>query len=164
MLAPAFPWEFGMRRVPSGWKNKAELLPAEETLPMPWALMLFPVNRASPAGGVCPPHRSGLVGLWARLCGCCCQSEPWVSQRDSDLPDIMEMRGYAGMCSGLAMVPARCARLHPGGRLLLAPLLLPAPRPYPDAAPRAQETDRAPPKRPLPPFPPLGNHSVARPS
>lgn len=64
----------GMHRAPSERKSNAELLPAQETLPMPWALMLSPVNRASPAGGVCPPHRSGLAGLWARLCGCCCQS------------------------------------------------------------------------------------------
>lgn len=57
VLAPAFPREFGMHRAPLGWKSKAELLPAEETLPMPWALLFLPVNPASPvAGGVWPPQ------------------------------------------------------------------------------------------------------------
>lgn len=57
VLAPAFPREFGMHRAPSGWKSKAELLPAEETLPMPWALLFLPVNPASPAAGGLAPAR-----------------------------------------------------------------------------------------------------------
>lgn len=62
MLAPAFPLEFGMHRAPLGWESKAELLPAKETLPVPWALLLLPVSPVSPAARGLPP-------AWARRRG-----------------------------------------------------------------------------------------------
>lgn len=49
-LAPAFPRELGMHRAPSGWKSKAKLLPGEETLPTPWALLLLPRQPREPCG------------------------------------------------------------------------------------------------------------------
>lgn len=81
MLAPAFPWEFGMCKAPLGWKSNAELLPTEETLPMPWALLVLTVNPMSPAAGGSVPRmgkapRSGLACLPVLRC-CCCQSELW---------------------------------------------------------------------------------------
>lgn len=139
MLAPAFPWEFGMRKAPLGWKSNAELLPTEETLPMPWALLVLTVNPMSPAA-------RGLSPAWAKRRG---RDSPaslsfavvvakvscGVSHHDSDHTDIMQLDRVIGRFMQrnvfcilrLMMVSAHRALLNPGGCAGTAPCTSPVP-------------------------------------